>query len=123
MTTPPPIPKRDGPEAEYLALRTMFTGFGLTKEAICARLQIEALHNIDPFSTFDYGPVENRTDAIIRIFVEGRDLSAEDLEKWFGAQNTALLKDYDLIAEDEPGRWAATVSLYPIENIFTATDR
>ena len=123
MTNPPPIPKRDRSDAEYAALRNLFVRSDFTRDAICNRLQIGALHDIDPGSTFDFGPKHNAADVLTSLFVEGRGVETEELDRLLGAEALPLFKALDLVTEERPDFWAATVSLYPIEDIYTASDR
>ncbi len=123
MNYPPAIPRRDRSDAEYADLKRLFVDSGFSNQAICARLRIDALHEIDPGSTFDLPPLANASDALSRLFVEGRAVPADELAKLLPDGTIPLLASFDLIVEEQAGVWAATVSLYPIEDIFTATDR
>ena len=116
-----PIPNNEAAEADYTRLREIFNNSGFTLEAICQRLKIGRLSELDPLVVRlrDLGALATAADTFIHLFVEGKPLSHDA----FTAETHALLKRLNLIEILDETTFAATVALYPIEHLFIASDR
>lgn len=125
MNAPYPPPNPDAGDAVYASLLECFanTGFGL--EAICRRLRISNLAEVDPLRVrhLDFGPVENGSDLLIALFVEGKPLASETLGQFLPGETRAVLDELGLLTTVSDGKVAASVALYPIEHLYIASDR
>ncbi len=116
-----PIPNTDAAEADYTQLRHLLLESGFTLDAICQRLKIGKLSELDPLVVRhrDLGAPSTAADILIHFFVEGKPVAHDA----FTADSHALLKRLNLIEILDETSIASTVALYPIEHIFIASDR
>ena len=121
MSQSRPVPNVSASESYYGELRALFGGFTLA--AICSRLGIHKLSEVDPLRDRlrDRLVPATAADALIHIFVEGKPIEPARLESLTGG--LALLRHLNLIDRLDETQVAATVALYPIEDIFIASDR
>jgi len=67
---------------------------------------------------------ESAADILIAVFLAGEKTSLEAATRMLGSNGIGLLEDMGLlIAERDTGRCHATVALYPVEDIYIASDR
>ena len=123
MAQIPPPPKIDSDLADYAMLRDLFASSGFTLEAICGRLNIGKLSDVDPLRVRhrDCGVPATAGDALIHLFVEGKPIEPAVLDGLIPERD--LLERLKLVEPLADGQVAATVALYPIEYIFIASDR
>jgi hypothetical protein len=121
----PPIPRRDLPATDYAVLVQAFRESGFTTSAICQRLQLAELAELDAAQVrqLDYGLVETVSDALTYLFVQGRPLDRRDAQLRLPPELLQLLERAQLVEPFGDSAVAATVSLYPIEHLYIATDR
>lgn len=115
-----PIPNHRSSDSDYEQLRGWFESSGFTLEAICRRLKIGKLAEIDPLRDRlrDFGAPASMADALIHLFVEGKPI-----EPALVGGSISLLERLNLICPAGETKVAATVSLYPIEHLYIASDR
>lgn len=122
----PPIPRVDSQPAEYEALRQLLRLSGFSEPAVCDRLQIGKLSDLRPeqLRQHDSGPLRSASDALTKLFIEGWPVSRSSLAELLTSEGLDLLDRFGLIMPFGNGdEAAATVSLYPIEDLFVASDR
>jgi SAM-dependent methyltransferase len=121
----PPIPRGDRNSAAFEALRNLFRFSGFDEGVVCERLGIAKLSGVQPEAVRrnDTGPLRNASDALIRLFIEGWPVLTSDLQRLLTAEGLSLLADFQLVMAIGEDSQAATVSLYPIENLLVASDR
>ena len=114
------IPNNQATDSDYAELRAWFESSGFTLGAICSRLKIGKLSEVDPLRDRlrDFGPPATAADALVHLFVEGKPLEPGVL-----AEAIPLLERLNLIFQLDGTHVAATVALYPIEHIYIASDR
>ncbi len=125
-TVIPPIPVTDRSPAEFESLRNLFRLAGLSEASVCERLNLARLSGVQPEAVRrnDSGPLRKASDALIRLFIEGWPVTKNDLERTLTPDGAALLERFRLVMPHSGGdAWAGTVSLYPIEHLFVASDR
>ena len=117
------IPNNDADVADYAQLRDLFGSSGFTLEAICQRLGISKLSEVDPLRDRhrDRPVPDTAGTALIHLFVEGKPIASAAFEVLTGA--SALLQRLNLISQMNDTEVAATVALYPIEHLYIASDR
>lgn len=123
----PPVPNVS-PDAEaFAALRRILELADFTEAAICERLAIANLANVEAEAVRanDSGPLRNAADALTKLFVEGWPVDRAELQRLLTPSAVQLLQDFTLLIphNGHSGTLAATVSLYPIEHLFIASDR
>jgi SAM-dependent methyltransferase len=107
-------------------LRSLLRSAGWTEETVCDRLEIPNLAGVQPEAVRhnDSGPLESAADALTKLFVEGWPLPRTEATLWLTPEGIRRLEEFQLVmAHGEGGELAATVSLYPIENLYVASDR
>lgn len=122
----PPIPHIDSQPAEYAALRNLFRLSGFSEPTVCDRLRVAKLSELRPDQLRDHdsGPIHSASDALTKLFVEGWPVSRSRLAELLTPEGLSLLDRFGLLMPHGNGdEAAATVSLYPIEDLFVASDR
>ena len=121
----PPIPRANAEGSEFEALRNLLRLSGLTEEAVCDRLEISNLAGVQPEAVRknDSGALASASDALIRLFIEGWPVTRADADRCLTPESVELLQQFRLLMPHGEAEWAATVSLYPIEHLFVASDR
>lgn len=121
----PPVPNVAPDATAFAALRRIFEGSGFSEAAICERLSITNLADIEAeqVRATDSGPLRNASDALCKLFVEGWPVERAELEGLLTADSVQLLQDFGLLIPQNGSNLAATVSLYPIEHLFIVSDR
>jgi len=71
----------------------------------------------------DSGPLGCASDVLIRLFLEGWPASREDVDGLLPRDVPDLLERLNLIVAHGADMYAATVTLYPIEDLYIASDR
>ncbi len=122
---PSPLPSLERAEADFSTLRSFLIKAAFTQSAICRRLHLPRLSAIDAelVRERESGPLECASDALIRLFLEGWPVTREDMDRCLGTDITSILSGLQLIAPHDPDSFAATVTLYPIEDLYIVSDR
>jgi len=121
----PPIPRSDRNSAAFEVLRNLFRISGFTEGIVCERLGIAKLSGVQPEAVRrnDTGPLRNASDSLIRLFIEGWPVLTTDLQRLLTEEELSLLGEFQLVMPHGEDSHAATVSLYPIEDLLIASDR
>ncbi len=119
------MPRTDLAGEEFATLRNLLIGSGFTQSSICQRLHLSRLSAIDPEAVRarNAGPLDTASHTLIRLFLEGWPVTSEDLHRTLGVEARVLLEKFRLIVPHNKDEYAATVTLYPIEDLFIASDR
>ncbi|MBX6362547.1 MAG: methyltransferase [Gemmatimonadetes bacterium] len=120
------LPFRFGSDAEFAAAREFLAGAGYTTAAICERLGLKDLGQFKPLGEGRATPpeVNDRLDALIRMFLDGMPVEAPVLARLLGDDGLAALAALRLVGRhpEAPDRWAARVMLYPMASLYIASD-
>jgi methylase of polypeptide subunit release factors len=114
---------------QFAGLREHFVRLGFAEAAIRQRLDIAAGRELDLAGLSGRAPVRPKVgdglDALIYLFVVGESLPAGEAASFFAAAVWETLLEAQLIVADpaDAGRWMASVALYPIRDLFIASDR
>lgn len=121
----PPVPVVDLPSGDYEALRNLLRLSGFNEPVICERLGVTKLSELRPdeIQTRSSAPLRASSDALSRLFVEGCPVSREVLRDLLTPAGVDLLERFRLVTPHAGDEVAATVSLYPVEHLFVASDR
>ncbi|MBL8177905.1 MAG: methyltransferase [Bryobacterales bacterium] len=120
-----PLPSLDGSAEEFAALRNQLAASEFTQAAICRRLRLGRLAAIDAETVRarDSGALVCGSDVLIRLFLEGWPVRREALDGLLPEGLRVHLQGLNLIVPDDGDSYAATVTLYPVENLYIASDR
>jgi SAM-dependent methyltransferase len=118
-----------GTPEQFATLRQHFLRSGFTEEILRHKLDIRPGRALDLAGVAgrpspSTRPVDN-LDAIIFLFVLGEPLSASEAASFFPASVWEALKQTRLVLVDpnDANRFLAGVALYPIRDLFLASDR
>ncbi|MBL8218800.1 MAG: methyltransferase [Bryobacterales bacterium] len=120
-----PLPSLEGSEADSVFLRNQLLNSDFTQAAICRRLHLTRLAMIDAETVRarDSGPLGCASDVLIRLFLEGWPVRREEVERLLPPDVPAVLERLNLMVKHGADMYAATVTLYPIEDLYIASDR
>jgi SAM-dependent methyltransferase len=109
--------------ATCAAMRELLARSGFTVAMICQRLGLPRLSAIDAekVRATDSGALRCGRDVLIRLFLEGWPVTAEAIDRWLGARE--MLERLQWIDRHGEDSYAATVTLYPVQDLFIASDR
>jgi methylase of polypeptide subunit release factors len=119
------LPLKLGTPEQFRSVRE-FLAESFSEEAIVRKLGINAIYD---FKSTREGRVEqapeDRLTLMIRLFLDCDSLPVRSLHQLLGSEMLAAFQTLDLVRRHpiEPGIWYATVALYPVEGLFTASDR
>jgi SAM-dependent methyltransferase len=114
---------------QFAGLREHFVRLGFNEAAIRQRLDIAPGKDLDLAGLSGRPPMRPKAgdglDALIYLFVVGESLPAADAEAFFSVAAWETLRETQLIVTDpaDAGRRIASVALYPIRDLFIASDR
>lgn len=115
-----------GRPEQFSHLRDLFVRAGYEEAPLCARAAIESIHDFprrEDRSVFN--EVTDAQSLLVRIFLDGDAASNEQLEKFLTADDRRTLESLGLLrnVSDQPEQCIATVAIYPIEELYIASDR
>ena len=114
---------------QFAALREHFLRTGFTDEALRQRLDVQPGKELDLAALSGRSPqkpkVGDSLDAIIYLFVLGESLIATEVMALFPPSVWDVLRLTHLVVPDsaDANRFLASVALYPIRDLFIASDR
>jgi SAM-dependent methyltransferase len=121
----PPIPLKFGTQSQFDSLRNLLVSSGYTPEAVCERLGISSMFELE---TSKKGPLtpeglESRADILIWLFLGANQLDRAEVGPFFADTELELLAELGLLEPVSPENGLqATVLLYPIESVYLASD-
>jgi plastocyanin len=120
------LPFKFSTAGHYAGLRTLFRDSGFTVGGIGERLGIPDVHEFVSLRSGREGSAEvsDELDAMIRLFLDGEPVPRQRLEVILPASALRLLESLSLVVPhpEQADALAATVRLYPIENVYVASD-
>ncbi|HWB83591.1 MAG TPA: methyltransferase [Bryobacteraceae bacterium] len=118
---------RLGTDAEFAALRELLLSCGFTTGGICGRLRIPSIAGYKDLRQGREVAVnlEEPVDALIRLLLDGEFLELSDAVRLLPAGALETLEALNLAQHDRdwPSLWYATVTLYPVGNLWMVSDR
>jgi 16S rRNA G966 N2-methylase RsmD len=132
MTTPATTstwttePFRSGTPEQFARLRELFVRSGFEESPICARAEVDSIHDLPPFGNRTvFRDITDAQTLFVRLFLDcdavpwttiRSVLSEGDMQS---LEALGLLRDAPNSRED----CLTTIALYPIEELFVASDR
>ncbi|MGB7284350.1 MAG: methyltransferase domain-containing protein [Candidatus Acidiferrum sp.] len=123
------LPLKMGTSEQFAALREHFFRAGFTEETLRQRLDIHPGRELDLAGLSCRPPLKPKVgdslDALIYLFVLGESLPTAEAVSLFPPVVWEALQQIQLVMPDpdNPHRSLATVALYPIRDLFLASDR
>lgn len=92
---------------------------------ICKRCNLRRAEEfeIDRKKRSPLPPPESAADVLLQLFLAGEALTPGLAVRLLGAENIALLEGMGLLKNSKSGEFYSTVSLYPVEELYIASDR
>ena len=117
-----------GSRDAFVALRTLFASSCFDEPTIAARLGLPSLYNVKRLTdgrTTLAGVPEDAAAALVRLLIDGESLPASLAEELLGAEALAALDVLGVVAPlpDDPAALVGTVTLYPTQGLWLASDR
>src|SRR5271167_1298610 len=118
-----------GTPEQFAVLRAHFLQCRLTEETLRQWLELKPGKELDLTGLSTHPPLKRELgsslDAIIRLFVFGESLSASEVVPLFPADVWQAFTQTGLVLSDadEASNCVASVALYPIRDLFIASDR
>ena len=116
-----------GTPAEFAAVRVFLARIGYTEPELCIGAQVASLSEMQVGSKRRVGfLVPDSPQALaVRLFLDGVPIPWELVRRFFSAADIAAAEALGLLVDSplDPSACIATVSLYPIEGLYIASDR
>lgn len=119
-------PFRLGTVDQFARVRELFVRAGFEETPICARAGIASLHDLPVVE--DRSAFREPTDLqslFVQLFLDCDRVPWSVVRAALSAEDLAALEDLGLVhaAHDDDSMCASTVAIYPIEELFIASDR
>jgi methylase of polypeptide subunit release factors len=116
-----------GAKEEFAAVRAFLERIGFTEAGICAGAEISNTSELPTLSERKVGFLSPDTplSLAVQLFLDGADLPWGTVRNVLGPSDLAVLQMLGLVQElpENPWQCVASVSLYPIERLYLASDR
>jgi SAM-dependent methyltransferase len=121
----PPIPLKFGTQSQFDSLRNLLDSSGYTTEAVCRRLEITSMCELEALRE---GPmtaegIESAADVLIWLFLGAKALDRTHARNFLSDTGIETLANLGLVesgpSEDD---LQASVLVYPIESVYLASD-
>lgn len=112
---------RLGSPAQFAALRQLLAGAGYSGAAICERMGIGSL--AASLGMRAACAPADRLELLIHLFLLSHPVAESEAAGLLSEDSVGLLKDLALVEGDGAGRLGATVSLYPVGEVWIVSDK
>ena len=116
-----------GSPEEFARLRNILREADYTEKSVCERSGIQSIFDFEPRQkdAYEPQPFRDRMDALLRVLMHGQLARRSDLLAVLDSHELATLESLGVLARS-PGDASllySTAVLYPIENVYIASDR
>jgi methylase of polypeptide subunit release factors len=115
-----------GSAEQFSALRDLFLRAGYEEAPLCARAGIESIHDFPrPEDRSAFKDITDTQSLLVRLFLDGEVVSNEQLELFLAGDERRTMESLGLFrtVPGQPEERMATVAIYPIEELYIASDR
>ena len=118
------LPLRFGPPECFQTLKAFLKDSGYTEQAVCERLGFEA-----PFECLTRAlpeparEIHDPTDLLLNLFLVGCSVKTRLLREFFPPKALEAIEAVGLLEGDEAAVCHASVVLYPVRDLYIASDR
>ena len=119
-------PFRIGAPEEFARLRALFALAGYTEPRLCEQADVPSIHF---FPRADERTVlltvGDAQSLFVRLFVDGEHVPREVVRQFLSPEDVSLLESLEIVhaPRGHPELCAAKVCIYPIEELYIASDR
>ena len=119
-------PFRLGTADQFSRLREMFVRGGYEEAPLCARAGIESIHDLarlEERSSFQ--EITDSQSLLVRLFFDGGAVPTAQLDSFLTPADRKNIESLGLLrpVEDAAEECTATVAIYPVEELYIASDR
>jgi methyltransferase family protein len=116
-----------GSAEEFLQLQNILRGADFTERTVCERSGIQSIFDFEPREkdAYEPKPFRDRLDALLRVLMHGQLARESDLLAQFDSHELKVFEGLGVLARspEDPSLIYSTAVLYPIENVYVASDR
>ena len=119
-------PFRLGTPEQFAHVRELFVRTGFEEVPLCIRAGVESIHDFPrPERRNVFTDISDPQSLFVRLFLDGEHVGRPIVESILSADDLGILQQLGLIhpAHDDPSMCTATVAIYPIEELYIASDR
>ncbi len=115
------------PDSEFRRLADFLARIDYSQATLGARIGVDGPLDYDAVRSLPprTGKAGDALEVMLRLFVQGAQVSGLDIKEHLPAEITELLEAFGLLARlpSQPGKWASQAMLYPLHDIWIASDR
>jgi len=116
-----------GSREEFARLQDILRGAVYTENTVCERSGIQSIFDFEPRQNDAYEPkpFRDRLDALLRMLMHGQLARRSDLLAVLDTHELNIFESLGVLARSpgDPSLFYSTAVLYPIENVYIASDR
>ena len=116
-----------GSSADFARLKQVLLGAGFSEKNVCERSRIDSIFDfeIDNEQAYRPAPFHDRLDLLLRVLMHGHLAQESDVLAVFEEEELQVFEDLGVLARspDDNSLLYATAALYPVENVYVASDR
>lgn len=116
-----------GSREEFARLQDILRGAVYTENTVCERSGIQSIFDFEPRQNDAYEPkpFRDRLDALLRVLMHGQLARRSDLLAVLDTHELNIFESLGVLARSpgDPSLFYSTAVLYPIENVYIASDR
>ena len=119
-------PFRLGAPEQFARVREFFVRVGFEETPLCARAGVASIHDFPrPERRNAFKDVTDPQALLVRLFLDGEKISSALVKSILSDGDLLVLEELGLIhpVQNESGMCTATVAIYPIEELYIASDR
>ncbi|HKW46026.1 MAG TPA: class I SAM-dependent methyltransferase [Gemmatimonadaceae bacterium] len=119
-------PFRLGTPEQFARVRELFVRTGFEEAPLCARAGVESIHDFPrPEGRSSFKDVSDPQSLFVSLFLDGEYVARSAAESILSADDLGVLEDLGLIhpVQNEPSMCSSTIAIYPVEELYIASDR
>src|SRR5690349_5833605 len=119
-------PFRLGTSEQFARLRELFVRTGFEETPLCARAGVATIHDFPrPEGRNSFKDVTDPQSLFVRLYLDGENVPRGLIESILAADDLDVLEGLGLIhaVPHEPGMCTGSIAIYPIEELYIASDR
>ncbi|HEY2377830.1 MAG TPA: methyltransferase [Gemmatimonadaceae bacterium] len=119
-------PFRPGNSGQFARVRELFLRSGFEETPVCARAGVDSIYEFPrPEGRSAFKDVSDAQSLFVRLFVDGDRVARSVAESMLSPGDVTVLEDLGLLHAvlEEPSLCTATVAIYPVEELYIASDR
>jgi len=119
-------PFRLGSAEQFGHVRELLVRAGFEETPLCARAGVPSIHDFPrPEDRSAFREITDPQSLFVRLFIDGDQVARSVFESILSSDDLQVLESLGLIHAVRDGEelWTATVAIYPVEELYIASDR